>query len=208
MKVLTILRLALLTLGLGLTTAARAENPLDMFSTQYIAALGMDGATSGNDAETWGLWVKDPGPRGVMLSDYPALLASGGVAPAAWNFDPQGWWLEEHGLIMEAPQFPLTAGQYVVTGGREVTALLTIAAPDAEGHQHWELSDGATLYDVTHLRCRSAIYRPTEAAQSCTPEAASQAAFPVTPGAPMPPVPGCSKLDYQVLIVIGVKPAA
>jgi len=29
-------------------------------------------------------------------------------------------------------------------------------------------------------------------------------AFPVAPGAAMPPVEGCSKQDYQVLIVIGV----
>jgi hypothetical protein len=30
---------------------------------QYIAALGDPGATSGNGAQSWGLWSQDPGPR-------------------------------------------------------------------------------------------------------------------------------------------------
>ena len=29
-------------------------------------------------------------------------------------------------------------------------------------------------------------------------------AFPVAPGGPMPPVEGCNKQDYEVLIVIGM----
>jgi hypothetical protein len=177
-----------------------------LFSTEFIAALGDPTATSGDDAETWGIWVKDPGPRGVLLSDFSALTKAGGVAPAGWTFDAKGWWLEEHGLIMEAPAFPVPAGEYVVTGGRQVTAKLTIDAPDAAGHLHWALSDGATLLDVTHLGCRSAIYT-ADAPQACSPEAAEQVRFPVTPGAAMPPVTGCKKQDYQVLIVLGVKPA-
>ena len=32
----------------------------------------------------------------------------------------------------------------------------------------------------------------------------AQTAFPVTPGAAMPPVEGCKKQDYEVLIVIGM----
>ena len=46
-------------------------------------------------------------------------------------------------------------GQYLVTGGREVETVLTVH-PD----QRWELADGAKLYDVTHLPCRAARYKP------------------------------------------------
>jgi hypothetical protein len=37
---------------------------------------------------------------------------------------------------------------------------------------------------------------------SCSPANAKQAAFPVSPGGAMPPVEGCTKQDYAVLIVI------
>lgn len=171
--------------------------------TQYIAALGDPGATSGGGAQSWGLWPVDPGPRGVELSRYQQLKAAGGVAPARWTFDSTDWWLEEHGLIMEAPTFPLPPGQYKVTGGREVTAVLTVHPPDKTGDRRWELDHGATLHDVTHLACRSARYRPA-AGGSCSPAMAKQSAFPVKPGGAMPPVEGCTKQDYAVLIVIGV----
>ena len=46
-----------------------------------------------------------------------------------------------------------SSGKYLVTGGREVTTTLTV---HADGR--WELADGATLYDVTHLPCRAARY--------------------------------------------------
>ena len=42
---------------------------------QYIAALGAPGATSGNDAQSWGIWSQDPGPRGCKLDRYPQLNA-------------------------------------------------------------------------------------------------------------------------------------
>mgnify|MGYP003679395504 CR=1 FL=1 len=45
--------------------------------TQYIAALGDPTATSGNNANDWGLWRKDPGPRGVRLKNFELLLADG-----------------------------------------------------------------------------------------------------------------------------------
>src|SRR5262249_52458770 len=77
-----------------------AETVIKRIPTQYIAALGEPGATSGTAAESWGLWRLDPGPRGVELSGYETL-AKEGVAPAAWRFDGSDWWLEEHGLIME-----------------------------------------------------------------------------------------------------------
>ncbi len=170
---------------------------------QYIAALGDPGATSGTGAQSWGFWNQDPGPRGCKLDRYDQLKAAGGVAPSQWKFDPADWWLEEHGLIMEKPTFPLPAGQYLVTGDRAVTTVLTIHPKDKDGNQRWELADGATLYDVTHLACRSARYTP-KTANSCSPANAQTTGFPVKPGAAMPVVNGCRKQDYAVLIVVGL----
>lgn len=184
--------------------AARAEETIVPGPTQYIAALGDPRATSGDDAQTWGFWTVDPGPRGVWVKDYPALLTNGGKAPSGWQFNPAGWWVEEHGLIMEAPSFPLPPGKYVVTGGREVTSVLTVQPVDASGKQGWSLADGATIYDVTHLHCRAAVYTPASTGQSCTPDKTPTQVFPMSPGIAMPAVEGCSKRDYQVLIVIGM----
>ena len=170
---------------------------------QFIAALGDPAASSGNGAQAWGFWNQDPGPRACKLDHYPQLKASG-VAPAQWKFDASDWWLEEHGLIMEKPTFPLAAGKYLVTGDRDVTAVLTVHARDRDGNQRWELSDGATLYDVTHLGCRSARYTPLKAANGCSPANAPTRGFPVNPGAEMPAVNGCNKQDYTVLIVVGL----
>ena len=192
-----------LALGLAGPMAALAEPKLQPIDTQFIAALGAPGDTHGTNAQLWGLWTKDPGPRGVWLKLFPALAAVG-YAPAGWQFDPQQWWMEEHGLIMETPQFPLAPGIYVVTGGREVTALLTIGAPGGDGAQNWGLSDGATLDQVTHLACRSAVYTPEVAGASCSPAEARSFDFPVSPGATMPPVASCAKQDYAVLFVIGM----
>lgn len=170
---------------------------------QYIAALGDPGATSGSGAQAWGLWSQDPGPRGCKLDRYPELKATG-VAPAKWKYDAEDWWLEEHGLIMEKPTFPLPPGKYLVTGDRTVMTVLTIQPKDKDGNQRWELADGATLYDVTHLACRSARYTPATAKTSCSPENVKTTGFPVRPGAAMPVVNGCRKQDYTVLIVIGL----
>jgi hypothetical protein len=74
---------------------------------------------------------------------------------------------------------------------------------ESDGTVRWELEDGATIYDVTHLRCRSARYTPASG-NSCSPAKAQMSAFPVAPGGVMPPVEGCNKQDYAVLIVIGV----
>ena len=199
------IRSAILALATSLIpTAALAQSEFTPIATQYIAALGDKTATSGTGAERWGLWAVDPGPRGVRLSGYEALLAAGGIAPAGWNFDAGSWWLEEHGLIMEAPQFPLPPGRYVVTGDREAQAVLTVEAADATGAQAWSLDSGATLYDVTHLRCRAARYVPQAGSQSCSPEAVNRNFFPMTLGVPMPMVKDCLQQDYQVLIVIGM----
>ena len=170
---------------------------------QYIAALGDPGAKSGTGAQSWGLWDKDPGPRGCKLDRFPELKATG-VAPAQWKFDAKDWWLEEHGLIMEKPTFPLAPGKYLVTGDRTVTTVLTIHPKDKAGNQRWELADGATLYDVTHLGCRSARYTPVASHDSCSPENARKTGYPIIPGVAMPDVKGCNKQDYTVLIVIGL----
>ena len=202
------MRAVLAVIGLlGLVPAARAEVTFHDIPTQFIAALGAAGDRSGDNAQLWGLWAKDPGPRGIWLNLYPALVAAGGRAPAGWRFDGGDWWMEEHGLIMEKPQFPLAPGVYQVTGGREVTTTLTIGAPNANGAQTWELAAG-TLEDVTHLACRSARYVPAEAGAACSPAQARSFDFPVSPGATMPAVSDCAKQDYQVLFVVGVADAS
>ena len=184
--------------------AGGGQTKIQRISTQFIAALGDPRATSGSGAQSWGLWPLDPGPRGVELKNYQRLKDAGGVAPARWKFDDADWWLEEHGLIMEQPTFPLPPGKYLVTGARDVTAVLTIHPADRNGDRRWELDKGATLYDVTHLACRSARYTPAAAGGSCSPANAPRTAFPVAPGGAMPPVEGCTKQDYAVLIVIGM----
>ena len=98
----------------------------------------------------------------------------------------------------------LAPGKYLVTGGRTVMTTLTVLAADKDGAHRWQLDDGAKLIDVTHLRCRSARYKPATAASSCTPAAAQQSNFPVAPGGLMPAVNGCSKQDYAVLFLVGV----
>lgn len=184
-------------------TAATDRGPrFRRVPTQFIAALAPRDATSGDNAGEWGIWRQDPGPRGVRLAQYERLMAAGGRAPAGWQFDSNGWWLEEHGLIMESPEFPMPAGQFMVTGNRAAKSVLTVEAPAADGSQHWSLDGGANIYDVTHLRCRSAVYTP--GAGACSPTSARQSDFPVAPGAEMPAVAGCSKQDYAVLIVFGV----
>ena len=170
----------------------------------YIAALADPAANAGNNAETWGYWPLDPGPRGVRLDNYEQLLAAGGVAPSKWQFDSAAWCLEENGLIMEAPEFPLPPGEYLVTGGRKVLSVLSVYPADEHGNQRWQLEDGASIHDVTHLGCRSAVYTPASTEKMCTPENAPRSAFRVAAGEPMPAVAGCHKQDYAVLIVIGL----
>ena len=138
---------------------------------QFIAAVGDPKASSGTGAEKWGLWREDPGPQGVFLRDYEKKLAErGGKAPAGWQLEPTNFWVEEHGIIMPVPgPLPLQRFErdgekmkviapekrYLVTGDREVTSVLTVRADG-----RWELSKG-TLYDVTHLPCRTGVYTAT-----------------------------------------------
>merc|ERR1719378_382850 len=188
---------ALLVLVLCATTAV---SEIRRVRTQFIATPGDPSASSGVGASSWGIWRVDPGPRGVPLSDYSRLVgADKGIAPTGWKFDPQDFWLEEHGLIMEKPEVPLPPGKYIVTGDREVTTVLTVGA-DGDS---WRLDKG-TLYDVTHLPCRSARYHPLKR-DGASPANAVAADFPVRPGAEMPNVRGCSRQDYGVVFVIGVE---
>lgn len=198
---------ALAMLLMPLQQSWSADNAFKSIDTQYIAALGDPASRAGEGAEQWGLWAVDPGPRGVRLSNFQSLKSNGGLTAAGWTFDSKAWWLEEHGLIMEKPSFPIPPGRYLVTGGRETTAVLTIHPKGEDGVERWDLSDGATLHDVTHLRCRAARYEAEANADACSPESAQEASFPVAPGAAMPPVAGCTKQDYQVLIVIAVDKA-
>lgn len=175
-------------------------------SIRFIAALGDPKASCGSGAETWGLWRDDPGPRGVYLKDYDRRIGTNNnVAPAGWVFNPEDWWVEEHGLIMSTPE-PLPRKsldkntkevipekKYLVTGDRAVTTVLTVRENGS-----WELAKG-TLYDVTHLPCRSAAYT----GKTCAPKNANLKDFPVKPGAEMPLVSGCNKQDYAVLFVLG-----
>ncbi len=190
-------------------TPAKSEKPeksvvFQRVPMQYIAALGDPDSTSGKGAETWGVWRRDPGPRGVWLANFPHLKAAGGFGPGNWRFDDADWWLDENGLIMEQPDFPLPAGKYIVTGGREAVSVLTIHALNKDGEQHWELESDTTLYDVTHLGCRSARYTPMSEGQTCSPETANKTDFPVEPGGIMPAVNNCAKQDYTVLLVIAI----
>lgn len=172
--------------------------------TQFIAAdpgMTQKGVSSGTGASQWGIWRKDPGPRGVRLNGYTRLEAQGGVAPAGWKFDRKDWWLEEHGLIMEKPDFPIPSGRYLLAwlNGQKAGqhAVLTVNGDS------WELDGGATLDDVTHRPCRSARYTPMTA--DASPAQARQSDFPVRPGAEMPSVEGYSKQDYAVLFVEGLE---
>ncbi len=170
----------------------------------FIASLGDPSASSGRGAETWGIWTSDPGHSGVWLRLYNALQESGGDAGGLWQFDTDDWWLDENGLIMKSPHFPLPAGRYLVTGERETVAALTISEPDETGNQNWELDLGATLYDVTHLPCRSARFTPKGASGSCSPVSSDPSGFPLAEGQKIPSVSGCLKQDYSVLIVVGL----
>ena len=105
---------------------------------------------------------------------------------------------------MEQPEFPIASGKYLVTGDREAVTTLTIHPMQEDGSQAWELDNDVTLYDVTHLACRSARYTPKATQESCSPAQAQMGAFPVVPGGPMPPVENCNKQDYTVLLIIGV----
>jgi len=180
-----------------------AQTKYKRIRTQYIAALAPSEATSGTGAETWGLWRIDPGPIGVWLRFYKLLQKAGNIAPAGWRFNINDWWLDENGLIMKAPEFPMPSGKYYVTNGEEHISLLTVDPPDSKGKQTWSLSGGKTIADVTHGPCRSTRYTPENGLGTCSPVNANQNVFPLKPGEDPPPVQGCKRKKYAVLIVFG-----
>ena len=198
-----------LTSALGLMVASAsssllAQTKIRRIQTQYIATTAPAGATSGNGAETWGIWTVDPGPIGVWLRLYQSLQKAGNIAPSGWKFDINDWWLDENGLIMKSPEFPIPAGQYYVTNGEQHISLLTIEQSDTEGKQAWSLSDDKTIGDVTHGPCRSARYTPKTGLGTCSPKDANRAAFPLKAGESPPLVRGCNRKQYAVLIVFGL----
>lgn len=195
--------LLLSSLTVGVSSQTLAQTKFKRIRTQYIAALAQGNSTSGTGAETWGLWRIDPGPIGVWLRFYKLLQKAGNIAPAGWRFNIDDWWLDENGLIMKAPEFPMPAGKYYVTNGEEHISLLTVEPPDTTGTQAWSLSDNKTIANVTHGPCRSTRYTPENASGTCSPVDADIAAFPLKPGEDPPPVEGCKRKKYAVLIVFG-----
>ena len=95
------------------------------------------------------------------------------------------------------------AGKYVVTGDREMQAVLTVHPKSDDGVQRWELSDNATLYDVTHCDAARRLFAG-RGREFVFPREGAAIVLPGGPGATMPPVEGCNKQDYEVLIVIGM----
>jgi hypothetical protein len=137
------------------------------------------------------------------LRFYKLLQKAGNIAPAGWRFNIDDWWLDENGLIMKAPDFPMPAGKYYVTNGEEHISLLTVDPPDATGKQAWSLSDNKTIANVTHGPCRSTRYTPENGSGTCSPVNANQNVFPLKLGEDPPPVQGCKRKKYAVLIVFG-----
>ena len=86
----TVLLVTIAAVAQPVHAAGGGQTKFPRISTQFIAALGDPGATSGSGAQSWGLWPLDPGPRGVELNRYQRLKDAGGVAPARWTFDEIG----------------------------------------------------------------------------------------------------------------------
>ncbi len=146
-----ILLVVMLAMGQPSLAAGRARPKYQRILTQYIAAQGEPGATSGSGAQLRGLWPLDPGLRGIKLDTYDKLKSTGGMTTARWLFNSTDWWLEEHGLIMEQPVFPVPSRKYVVTGGRDAIAVLTIHPADKNGNTRRELDNGAALWYFTEI---------------------------------------------------------
>jgi len=99
---------------------------------------------------------------------------------------------------MENPVVPLPNGRYQLAWlngapNYDMSIILTING------DKWSLDKSHTLYEVTHLPCRSAVYK------GCSPKGIDMNDFPVKPGAVMPAVTGCKKTDYAVLFITGLE---
>jgi hypothetical protein len=115
------------------------------------------------------------------------------------------------GLIVERPA-PLPPGRYEVPWLNARPGAVPAAVLTVDGDK-WSLDSGAKLHDVTLITRRSAKYTPglgracprcTPEPTTCQPQHARQGDFPVAPGAAMPAVPGCAKLDYAILLASAV----
>jgi len=98
----------------------------------------------------------------------------------------------------------MAAGKYYVTNGEEHISLLTVEKPDVDGIQAWSLSDGKNIANVTHGPCRSARYTPEGVTGTCSPKDADRKVFPLKPGESPPPVTGCIRDEYAVLIIFAL----
>jgi len=125
---------------------------------QFIAALGDPQSKEGKGAEKWGIWERDPGPRGIPFEQFAQFVDGGNKeAEAGWPIDTEEFWLEEDGVWIETPRYDVEPRRCLVTGGRGRTGILTVYPADENGEKRWAL-DGGVLNDVTHLPCRSARY--------------------------------------------------
>jgi len=87
--------LMMAALGLPVHATGDGQTVFKHIRTQFIAALGDPDASAGSGAQSWGLWRRDPGPRGVWLDHYEQLKAAGGLAPAKLILaaqSPDGAW--------------------------------------------------------------------------------------------------------------------
>ena len=92
----------------------------------------------------------------------------------------------------------------MVTNAVDNISVLTVENPDVDGNQFWRLSWGRTLGEITHLKCRSARFRPLAKGGDCSPKLADQSAFPLQPDQDPPEVANCSREVYAVPIIFAV----
>ncbi len=69
----TVLLVMIAAVAQPVHAAGGGQTKFKRISTQFIAALGDPGATSGSGAQSWGLWPLDPGPRGVELNQLSTV---------------------------------------------------------------------------------------------------------------------------------------
>ena len=108
-------------------------------------------------AKNWGVWERDPGPRGIPFDQFSTFASSTTshteLAPAGWEINSKDFWLEEHGIWMETPlPSNLQPGQHLVTGGRSRTSVLTIYPTGNKGEKRWSLDGGVShIYHAVAL---------------------------------------------------------
>lgn len=77
----------------------------------------------GKGVEKWGVWERDPGPRGISFDQFAQFVDGGKKeAEAGWPIDTEEFWLKEHGVWIETPRYDLEPRRYLVTGGEVAQA--------------------------------------------------------------------------------------